>query len=50
MNLITDSERRQLLANGRVQRDAIRSGRNDATPIDAYPEIGKRRVGKECVP
>ena len=39
MNLITDSERRQLLANGRAQRDAIRSGRNDATPIDAYPVV-----------
>ena len=39
MNLLTDAERQQLLVNGRAQRDAIRSGRNDATPLDPHPIV-----------
>ena len=39
MNLITDSERRQLLANGRVQRRAIRYGAGDCIPADPHPVV-----------
>jgi hypothetical protein len=39
MNIITDSERRQLLANGRVQRQAIRYGAGDCVPADPHPVV-----------
>ncbi len=39
MNLLTNTERDQLLANGRAQREAIRSGRDDASPLDPHPVV-----------
>ncbi len=39
MNLITDGERLQLLANGRVQRQAIRYYAGDCLPADLYPVV-----------
>lgn len=39
MSLITDIERRQLLANGRVQRQAIRYGAGDCIPADPHPVV-----------
>lgn len=39
MNLITDSERQQLLANGRAQRQAIRYGAGDCIPADLHPVV-----------
>jgi len=39
MNLITDSERRQLLANRRAQRQAIRYGAGDCIPADLHPVV-----------
>ena len=39
MNLITDSERQQLLANGRAQRQAIRYGAGDCIPADPHPVV-----------
>jgi hypothetical protein len=39
MNLITDSERRQLLAKGRAQRQAIRYGAGDCIPADPHPVV-----------
>ena len=34
MKLLTQAQRKQLLANGRAQREAIRSGMDDITPLD----------------
>jgi len=39
MSLITDSERQQLLANGRAQRQAVRYGAGDCLPIDPHPVV-----------
>ena len=39
MNLITDSERQQLLTNGRAQRQAIRCGAGDCIPADLHPVV-----------
>jgi hypothetical protein len=39
MSLITDTERQQLLTNGRAQRQAIRSGADDVTPLDPHPVV-----------
>jgi len=39
MTLITDTERQQLLTNGRAQRQAIRYGAGDCIPADLYPVV-----------
>lgn len=39
MGLLTTAQRNQLLANGRGQRQAIRSGVDDVTPLDPHPVV-----------
>ena len=39
MKLLTQAQRELLLANGRAQREAIRNGMDDITPLDPKPIV-----------